>query len=366
MSAERLKSLVEQGNLINLNIVSDSLGTLLHEITAMLVDQQRQINQINKDMEEKLDSKDFNSFSNQWRNDRDVLFRSFPNFEANIQKVLKDVDHKNEEIREHIDQSIDQVLMSVDTRIIEKMGDGESDVVVLQSRIDQLEQKLKTASGSITKQDFDTVKKRLLKVESDLTVVAHPKFDTSIIDKFKDEMNKKFEELNNTVQTRLIPEEEFAAAGPNGETSRTTGSKANGDTKSNSDNIEELTKKLETAQSKIDELSRTAITKNSWTQEVGLVERMFDKMRTIVTTLKDEVNSASEKFGQCVTKTEMQAFVENIIIDYLEKNDTVSSPPLKCTNYGSVGSPQNRKRTGSQSQDANNSTLPVLLVPRRS
>ncbi|EAX78046.1 hypothetical protein TVAG_024370, partial [Trichomonas vaginalis G3] len=212
MSAERLKSLVEQGNLINLNIVSDSLGTLLHEITAMLVDQQRQINQINKDMEEKLDSKDFNSFSNQWRNDRDVLFRSFPNFEANIQKVLKDVDHKNEEIREHIDQSIDQVLMSVDTRIIEKMGDGESDVVVLQSRIDQLEQKLKTASGSITKQDFDTVKKRLLKVENDLTVVAHPKFDTSIIDKFKDEMNKKFEELNNTVQTRLIPEEEFAAA----------------------------------------------------------------------------------------------------------------------------------------------------------
>lgn len=368
MSAERLKSLVEQGNLINLNIVSDSLGTLLHEITAMLVDQQRQINQINKDLEGKLETKDFNSFSNQWRSDRDVLLRSFPNFEATIQKVIKDVDHKNEELREHIETSVDQVLMSVDTRIIEKLGDGESDMVVLQSRIDQLEQKFKANGAAVPKADFDQVKKRLLKVESDLTVVAHPKFDTTIIDKFKDEMQKKFDELNTKVETRLIPSDEFTPnvdspsdpSAPNGKSEKG----ADGKSDKQVENADELSKKIEAIQAKIEEMSKTAITKNSWNQEVGLVERMFEKMRTIVTSLRDEVSSSLDKFGQCVTKNEMQAFVENIIIDYLEKNESVSSPPLKCVNYGPGNSPQNRKRSASQSQE-NTSTLPVLLVPRR-
>jgi hypothetical protein len=43
MSAEELKFLVEKGSLINLNIITDSLVTLLKEVAAMLVDQQQQL-----------------------------------------------------------------------------------------------------------------------------------------------------------------------------------------------------------------------------------------------------------------------------------------------------------------------------------
>ena len=62
MSAERLKALVEQGNLINLNIMSDALGSLLNEIAQMLVEQQRQIVQLKKEMADKVAKQDFVSF----------------------------------------------------------------------------------------------------------------------------------------------------------------------------------------------------------------------------------------------------------------------------------------------------------------
>jgi hypothetical protein len=76
MSTEKLKSLVEGGNLIDLNIMSDSLTSLLNEIATVLVDQQRQLAQLRKDLSDSVSRDDFLAFKEEWRTDRDTIMRS--------------------------------------------------------------------------------------------------------------------------------------------------------------------------------------------------------------------------------------------------------------------------------------------------
>ena len=392
MSAERLKALVEQGNLINLNIVSDSLGTLLNEIAQMLVDQQRQLNTIKKDINDKLNTKEFTQFTNQWRTDRDMILRSFPNFEASIAKLSKETEHKFDEVKQNVENSIDSVLMSTDTRINEKIGTLESDTLLLQHRIESFEQKYKNITQQVTKADVDAIKKRLLKVESDLTVVTAPKINQQMLDQLKEEMEKKLEDI----QVNMVPVDSKELKTGNSATSSTILPPSTSTTtklepvsdlggiprfgvpggeildtiepieenEAPIDDIAELKKNIESLEAKIEEQSKNLITKNSWRSEVTLVERMFEKTRQFITQLKDEVDAAVKKSDQCVKKKDLDEYVENKVNSFLETKDVImNGPPLRCVNYKQDSKTPAAKRSIDTAPI--NGPLPVLLLKHR-
>ena len=386
MSAERLKALVEQGNLINLNIVSDSLGTLLNEIAQMLVDQQRQINTMKKEIGDKLNSKEFGQFTSQWRTDRDMILRSFPNFEASIAKLSKETEHKFDEVKQNMESSIDSVLMTTDSRINEKVGSLESDTLLLQHKVDNFDQKYKNITVSVTKADIDAIKKRLLKVESDLSVMSGPKVDQHMIDQLKEEMDKRIEDIHanmtqiesKELRTGISPTNSSPSPPPNVETAPeiagiprfgVTGNEVMEpiepieENEAPVDEIGELKKSIESLEAKIEEQSKNLITKNSWRSEVTLVERMFEKTRQFVTQLKDEVDAAVKKADQCVKKKDLDEYVEGKVNSFLEsKKELISGPPLRCVNYKQETKSQLAKRTDTVQSSG---PLPVLLIQHR-
>jgi hypothetical protein len=143
MSAEKLKSLVEKGNLINLNISSDSLTTLLNEVAAMLADQQRSVASIRKELADKISREDFASFKDQWRIDRDTLMRNMPSLD-NIQERLSYELEKNKSAsKAQIEESTNTILMSVDNRIAKKLDSVLADQILLVERVSELENKAK-------------------------------------------------------------------------------------------------------------------------------------------------------------------------------------------------------------------------------
>ena len=369
MSAERLKALVEQGNLINLNIVSDSLGTLLNEIAQMLVDQQRQINSMKKDVTDKLNKTDYNQFVSQWRVDRDMILRSFPNFDATIAKLTKDMEHKNEDLRSHIDQAVDQALISVDTRFMEKMSSLENDNLIAQHKIDSFEQKYKNITQQVTKADIDALKKRLLKVEGDVAALDAPKLDQKIIDELREEMEKRFDEM----QTTMTPREESSNSSQTRlETTAEIGMPRFGDVLETiepieenevpSDDIAEIKKSIESIEAKIEEQNKNLITRSSWRSEVTLVERMFEKMRMFVTQLQDEVAAAVKGADECVKKADLDDFIEAKVNTFLESKKIIATgPPLRC-----IGLKSGEVKTPKKTADSSTlSPLPVLLIQHR-
>jgi hypothetical protein len=149
MSAEKLRALVGQGNLINLNITSDSLTTLLSEVATMLVDQQQQLVVMRQQISEKLSCQDFTEFKDQWRSDRDLMMRSIPDFDSVIEKITSDVDFKTLGMRSMLDESVTSMLMSVDNRIAQKMDTIAGDQMVVRQNIASVEQQMKALSGTL-------------------------------------------------------------------------------------------------------------------------------------------------------------------------------------------------------------------------
>jgi hypothetical protein len=151
MSAEKLKSLVEKGNLINLNIISDSLTALLNEVAVMLVDQQAQLIAMRQQITEKVSREDFTEFKDQWRIDRDIMMRSLPDFDGVVQKLTRDFDVKAIGLRQMVDESVTSVLMSVDNRIAQKMDSITADQMALRQSIAMLEQKIEALAQAPAK-----------------------------------------------------------------------------------------------------------------------------------------------------------------------------------------------------------------------
>jgi len=361
MSAEKLKALVEQGNLINLNIVSDSLGNLLNEVAQLLVEQQRQIVALKKEVTEKVDKKDYNEFKDQWRADRDMILRSFPNFDTTLSKFSKESELKQEKMKQFIDQSLDQIVLSVDTRISQKISLLENEHSLFNQRIEYLEQKSRTNLPQGTqKVDIEGLKKRIGKLEQEMSELPNKGMSEIDIEKIKKEIESKIEEIKPKepeIPAKTVDESDNTKR-PHFSSSILEKIEPIEENEPSKDAISRIHNTLDMIEAKIDDQSKLLLSKVERKSDTTLVERMFEKLRLVIASIHDEVNNVSKRSDAFIQRKEMEDYVTMQINNIVqEEKASLIGKQVKCLACG-------RKKVLTHSEELKPKDLP-LLVPHR-
>ena len=402
MSAEKLKALVEQGNLINLNIVSDSLATLLHEVGTMLADQQQQIAQLRKELSERLPAADFYAFKETWNTDCEKMMQAIPTLEASMQRLNREMDERNAALRGEIEQAVNSVLMSVDNRIAQKMDAVSADQAVVRQSVNALEHKVKElseASGSAGKCD-EAVLSRIQLLENKVAELArrsdeHASIasanatatatacDKSEFDAFKDELRKEVQQLKDSLEeykaavpaqpstsTSSIANAGMAEVKPHVELAvpdhtgipgynMSSGVKLDGpaafmspvppqmpsgisdpidtieDDEVEMNEMDELRQGLAQMEEALEEMNKSLVSRIERKSEINLVERMFEKLRVIIASVRDDITAIQAKMPELVTRAEMEEYVQGLFSAYFDEDlASASNRPYKCLSCG--------------------------------
>lgn len=399
MSAEKLKALVEKGNLINLNIVSDSLANLLNEVANMLVEQQKQIVELKKEIGEKCVQTEFDSFRDQWRSDRDTIMRSFPNIDDKFAQVNTDLKSQNEEIKEYVENSISNILISVDNRILQKTDLIMSNQQFLTHSISELEEKVNSfqkstnsslASGRslqnpMQSDDLD-IQERVQKLEEKISnIIKEPENKSeqdSSIPTSDGETTTKIQIDENTLETlRLEIKEQLQQMQKQIDNSNQIQNDQDiinqdtidqEETEQNEYNeFEQMKIEIGQIEEAIEEQNKNLISRIERKMEISLVERMFEKLRLIITSTKDEISSLEKRIDDFVEKKQMEDYVQGTIRNLLEdEHASFTNKPIRCLACGRPRlNASNLEIMSSTTQTSNkdrNSELPVLkfTIPR--
>lgn len=348
MSAEKLKALVEKGNLINLNIVSDQLGSLLNEIATMLVDQQKQITSLKKEIIEKVSKKDFDEFKDTYRSEKDRILRTFPNYDSSIARLNKDLDLMKDQVAHQIDTAVSSALMSVDTQITQKTDLFAAEQMLLSQSIASMENKLKATLGStyakasagIIGAEDPELKKKLAKIESQMASIrttAAP-VDQSAIEDLRTEMKKEIEALQQRLDEAINGGEE-EEADPNMQ-SHEYNAEANGiepiaESEDQINEIDEIKQEIANIETALEDQNKSLISRIERKSEISLVERMFEKLRVIIAGLRDDISKLDQKVGSFVMRTEMENYVQSTLDSLLqEEQSAFTHKPIKCLACG--------------------------------
>ena len=142
MSAEKLKALVEKGNLINLNIISDSLANLLNEIGAMLIDQQNQIISLRDEIRQKTPQQDFDILKDQCKSDRETMKQISSNLDNKISQTNVELKMANDEMKNFVENSMANSIVAANNQITQKVDMFSNEQNVLQENVAKLEEKI--------------------------------------------------------------------------------------------------------------------------------------------------------------------------------------------------------------------------------
>lgn len=344
MSAERLRALVEQGNLINLNVVSDTLGNLLNEISQMLAEQQKQIAEISKKLTDKVDITDYKSFYNQYMADNDRNTEFIPKIEEKMSKLSKDLDEKVNNIKNHIDSTNDQNIITCETTINQKMGVLEADIQYVNQRMDLIDKALKNvtpnsgvADSSSNKlvNEVELLRKRVEKLESNVKNENSEWVSKEVIDQLNEYFESRLEEMAGKIQNKASSGQDFS-------TNNAAGCKSarsvNGDSRNidvvgvieENEELEQdrMEQTIDLVKQKVEDINRDLTIKLEHKADITLVERMFEKMRVIMTHVNDDISFISEKTDQFITKKEFEAEKSGILALLTEKDRKQNQRPL--------------------------------------
>lgn len=406
MSAEKLKELVERGPLINLNIVSDSLASLLHEVATMLVDQQRQIAQLKKDIGDRLPSEDFFAFKESWRTDRDNLAQAVPNLEAAVQRLSREMEDRSAALRGDIEEAVNSILMTVDNRIAQKLDSVGAEQAVTRQALSAVENKLKDISA--TQDDALAARVQLLEGRvselSQRTLSSETQKDTAGAEALQkqealkndiEELKKELQQLKDTVEegktaaprphTELevpdhtgIPGYNLPSSvkleGPSSFMNPVPAQMPSGlsdpidtieDDEVEMNEIDELRQGLAQMEEALEQMNKSLVSRIERKSENNLVERMFEKLRVIIASVRDDITALQGRAAEFVTRAEMEEYVQaaiNAIFD--DDLAAASNRPYKCLACGRPRVRQSQADTYVLSPPRNSTNELPSLHPR--
>lgn len=419
MSAEKLKALVEKGNLINLNIVSDSLANLLNEVANMLVEQQKQIVELKKEIGEKCSQTEFDSFKSQWIADRDTIMRSFPSIEDKIAQVNNDLKTQNEETKEFVENSISNVLISVDNRILQKTDLIASNQQYLTHSLSELEEKVNSYQKSNTSSlasgrsgrnppqyDEMDIQDRLQKLEDQVSQIINKdtessqgqitdrslsanlessekdpnsgteptqkiQIDENTLEVLRAEIKDQLQQMQEQIES--TSKEQNDQENPNDEANQDFLGQGDfaGNEQDGYNEFEQMKVEIGQIEEAIEEQNKNLISRIERKMEILLVERMFEKLRLIITSTKDEIAALERKIDAFVEKKQMEEYVQGTIRNLLEdEHASFTNKPIRCLACGrpklNASNLEIMPTTTQASTKDRNSELPVLkfTIPR--
>ncbi|OHT04844.1 hypothetical protein TRFO_27647 [Tritrichomonas foetus] len=456
MSAEKLKALVEKGNLINLNIVSDSLANLLNEVATMLVDQQKQIVHLKKEIGEKCMQTEFNAFRDQYRADKDAILRNFPNIDAKFTRVNNEVEAKNEEVRNYVDTSLSNTLIAVNNRITQKTDLMGAEHTLLSQTVSAIEAKVKsilagnvnipTAASNQAAADDMELKRRVQKLEDALSSGNHntnqnnstkssnpnivnshnasnnsgnenngasennpgnsneangrivqnyvtaSRFDENALEQLRAEIREQIfhmqqqiaavdpnnqNNFNNHIgNINRVPEEgehnmemmnRGFDPGQHPQMGMPGGIEVIEETEPEFNEFDQMKIEIANIEEIMEEQNRSLVARIERKSEISLVERMFEKLRILIASARDDIALIQKKVDQFVEREQMENFVQSTISNLLEEEQaSFTNKPMKCLACGRTRLNAMQLEASTSPVRDRNSELPSLkfTIPR--
>jgi hypothetical protein len=421
MSAEKLKGLVETGNLIDLNIMSDSLTSLLNEIATVLVDQQRQLAQLRKDLGDSVSREDFLAFKGEWRMDRDTIMRSIPDFDSELRQSRTYLDSRVAALKTSVDESVSAVLISVDHRIAQKVDPVQADLLLLHRAVASVRRQWlsaqatppavaseappdesapapdesdgppdgfavvastpdgkeetderkpadeeEAASERIVSDGAPNLSGRVGRLEAEFDSFIGGATSQSLLETIRKEVRDQLATMapsrgqfpdhaaEDSAFIHTPDEAEMCHFAEEFEAIQRFGAPAPPAAPSELDEIRHALSEMDAGfQERLAELIGRVERKS----EITLVERMFEKLRVIVASVKDDLTVVEGQVEKLVKRIEMESYVETSLSSLLDEEQTATSNKhLKCL---ACGRPR-LKASAADAWTAKSSELPAL------
>jgi hypothetical protein len=400
MATEKVRELIDQGNLINLNTNHASLTALLNEVAAMLVEQQKAIQLIKKDLSERVPREEFSQFREQIRSEREYMIKSIPNADALVKRIGQDLDRRQAKMKAEMDDSMSTVLMAVDTRISQKVDFFQIEQELMRKAITSMENKVierdkseKNEEKEIKVSDIVGLDSQLEEMRCELSSLKDEIRDRAVgdavnsddIQALKEEMMQHLRDVSARTpggrrpsgSGHLLQRRSADGSVDEEKTPETTSfqgvSSGRGQqspivayremlravSREGADNVTltELENSIAQFEDALREQGKDYNLKLSRKADVTLVERMFEKVRIVVASLKSDFEAVLKVAEKYVERREMRAYVDQSMAGLLETDQTgLSRKPLKCM---ACGRPRLRA-TGAETFVAADHRLPNL------
>lgn len=386
MSAEKLRTLIEKGNYLSLELISDSLVNLLKEVSSLLVDQQRQIDALKGEVGKKIQIHDLTEFKTEVQNhlkevDQRVL---------DSDKLLKESNEKVEQnlamIQSNLQKSFDEQVQNLEHQYSGQISLLESDNDALQERVQRLELALAKLAPTVEQsenslidlfQKFDNFEKS---ESHDQNVAATPSSSSVNLSsgQFEDlssmsmkgksvdqirKMNDVLRRLNDRVEehTNSIDQINDKLNTPKEENTKVTEDQDRIITNLIEQKMAEINEKVSQIDAKFQEQANKVLSRVERKADTNLVERLFEKLRVLIASLKDDIDVIGKRQEHFVNKK----YVEDRIAEEInslcaDEESSLINKPYKCLACG-----RPKLRITQPNVEVKLTDLPVILLPHQ-
>jgi len=328
MSVFDLKAMINRGDLLDFRFESDHLRQTFRDLIAIITDQQQQISDLKISLSGKAEKSQLLSFQNQAIENYESIAKSIPFIEKRVDHLYLVQEKKEVSTKNYIDETLNSFIASVDRKIVKKLDEDSNESAQMIQRIEAIEQTISTPkTNSVSSTEVSALSKRLAKLENQITNLKTTTDNQSAIDEMREDFNTRFYELLSRMDKM---EQNMEETDEEPVKTKTIIEKI----VSEPAKIPDFSKDFAKIESSIEEKIRMVISKVERKADVTTVERMFEKLRTIVSAIKDETAMSAIKTEHFVTPQELEEYIQKAFISYEEsqkgpfKNDPIPNVVL--------------------------------------
>ena len=404
MEIEETRNLIKRADLVSFSFKGELLNETLIDIVNLINEQQKVLDKIRSEIENKQNKYDHESYMlkvsaeidkiNEYILDSEKVTHDKQTYVNEIQKILED----------KIQDLQTQILITVNSTVANSISPLNDNIFYMNRQITQIEEKL-NEKKSICVDDSNVSKKcvneeKIKDLEAKFAEIEEKIMSSPHIVKMKNELNDRIESLKKQIdainlgadsQVKKIPTRrslliDDTSRRPSSSLAISRRSLLDVDRQPSSlpsnsfyaqttpviDSIQEseqehednkrLDEAIDLVKENIREESKVLTNKIDKKADIVLVERMFERMRSMVAAIKDDYEQISKRANEFVTHSEMESWLAKAIYDALEKER--KSPFIKdLVRISSISAKQpvqespkkifksSRSNSGSDSQD---------------
>lgn len=307
----------------------------MKEVSILLIEQQKQITFLAEQIENKISRDELARLAERIDSNKIEIEAKIPDTSSLFDTQNQIVEQKLAESVTYFERTIDDALVSVDTRIAVRIGQNQNDQAILQLKVSQMESKFQKLHFDKTNiDDLCELKEKIRTFDTKLEQIhITPNIQSDLVD-----LARKFDNFSERVgkiESRIVPEVKQEIKEPIKEEEKEEEEEDENTKENIEEKIEEVSAKLASFESQCDKNFIDLQERIARKTETSLVERLFEKIRSFVSVFREEFDAFLERSEHFITDKQLEEkmFTDlNLLLQ--DEQSAIARKPLQCLACG--------------------------------